>query len=488
MEFSGRANSNISMLTRHSIALLLLAAATVGQMAAQTPRDTSIDLQVQAKNPDFSGFPFTRPIAVGATLPSSCQIGQLHFLTSANPGSNLYACTGTNVWTVESGGGLTMAAQLGDFGAVLSSGTLTVGGSCSSATPCNARVGNTTFSISSPVTAAITGSTASDLALIYIDSAGNLTIADSTAPITCTGCTYLSGISQFPANCIPLWSWTIVGGALTAGGGRDYRALLSTTPVLAGTGIQVSRSSGIATVAIDPTSIPTLSGTNAFTGNNTFQNITVSSCTGCASGSVAAVTAIPPYLSIGGTKYIAATMGLVTLPNFTSGWSWVGGSSPTIANAPNGNVVFSGANTYWDLTPAATSVDSVFQCSYEPSGNNSTCGVALWDSTNNLIYAWTVVASPGNSPEYFLFASDWSYSGSGTPSYVGQVGSSYPTSTFAVPDLKVVKAGTALNFQISQDGGQTYTTMTSQSGVGNISAAGVTMNSATMNVLSLVTQ
>ncbi len=459
-------------------------------MAAQTPRDTSIDLQVQAKNPDFSGFPFTRPIAVGAALPGACQIGQLYFLTSANAGSNLYACTGTNVWTVESGSAQStaMAAQLGDFSAVLSSGTLAIGGACSTTTPCNARVGNTTFSFSSPATAVITGGTASDLALIYIDSAGNLTVADNSAPITCTGCTYLSGISQFPANSIPLWSWTIVGGALTAAGGRDYRAVLSTNPVIAGTGIQVTPSSGVATVAIDPTSIPTLSGSNAFSGSNTFQNITVASCTGCASGSAAAVTAAAPYLSIGGTKYVAATMAPATLPSFTNGWSWVAGNSPTSASGPNGDVVFSGVNTYWNLTSATTSIESVFNCAYEPNGNNSTCGVALWDSTNNLIYAWTVVASPGNSPEYFLFASDWSYSGSGTPSYVGQVGSSYPTSTFTVPHLRVVKAGTALAFQTSQDGGQTYTTITSQPGVGNISSAGVTMSAASMNVLSLVTQ
>lgn len=477
------------MLTRHSTALLLLASASIVRMAAQTPRDTSIDLQVQAKNPDFSNFPFTRPIAVGTVLPSACQIGQLYFLASANPGSNLYACTGTNVWTVESGSaqGLTMASQLGDFSAVLSGGTLTIGGGCSTTTPCNARAGNTTFSFSSPATAVITGATASDLALIYIDSAGNLTVADNAAPITCTGCTYLSGISQFPANSIPLWSWTIVGGALASGGGRDYRAVLSTNPVIAGTGVQVTGSSGVATVAIDPTSVPTLAGNNAFTGTNSFQNITVASCAGCASSS-AAVSAAPPYISIGGTKYVAATMAPATLPSFTNGWSWVAGNSPTVASGSNGNVVFSGVNTYWDLTSATASVESVFNCAYEPNGNNSTCGVALWDSTNNLIYAWTVVASPGNSPEYFLFASDWSYSGSGTPSYVGQVGSSYPTSTFEVPHLKMIKSGTTLNFQISQDGGQTYTTVTSQSGVGNISSAGVTMSSASMNILSLVTQ
>src|SRR5690242_18951522 len=100
-------------------ALTLLAA----QAFSQTSTGTSVDLQVQGRNPDFSNFSFTRPVAVGAVLPVSCQLGQFYFNSASQPGANLYACTAPNVWTLEggsgssSGSGATMAAQLGDFAA-----------------------------------------------------------------------------------------------------------------------------------------------------------------------------------------------------------------------------------------------------------------------------------------------------------------------------------------------------------------------------------
>src|SRR5689334_18137246 len=54
---------------------------------------TAIDLASQARNVDFSGFPFTRPIQTGAALPSTCQVGQLYFNSVTAAGSNLFACT-----------------------------------------------------------------------------------------------------------------------------------------------------------------------------------------------------------------------------------------------------------------------------------------------------------------------------------------------------------------------------------------------------------
>lgn len=76
---------------RRSIWILALAGSTFSQ--------TSINLATQARNADFSGFPFTRPTTAGSTLPASCQIGQLYFNTASPPGTNLFGCTATNVWT-----------------------------------------------------------------------------------------------------------------------------------------------------------------------------------------------------------------------------------------------------------------------------------------------------------------------------------------------------------------------------------------------------
>src|SRR5215831_6097173 len=45
------------------------------------------------------------PWTVGTSLPSSCSIGDAHFLTSAAPGSNLFICPAPNTWLLVAGGG-----------------------------------------------------------------------------------------------------------------------------------------------------------------------------------------------------------------------------------------------------------------------------------------------------------------------------------------------------------------------------------------------
>src|SRR5438552_1566672 len=51
----------------------------------------------------FFEFPFTRPISIGSALPSSCQIGQLFFNTTALAGANVYGCNQPNTWSVVGG-------------------------------------------------------------------------------------------------------------------------------------------------------------------------------------------------------------------------------------------------------------------------------------------------------------------------------------------------------------------------------------------------
>jgi hypothetical protein len=242
------------MFNRFGIAGLVLLA---GQAFAQTSTGTSLDLQVQGRNPDFSSFLLTRPMTVGAALPTSCQLGQFYFNSAAQPGANLYACTAPNVWTLEGvpGSGASMAAQLGDFAAVLASGTLTVGAGCSTSNPCNVRFGNVVYSFKNSATVTPSGST-SGLVMLYIDGSGNLT-AGSTVALTCGRCTYASGVTSFPSNSIPLFSWTITSGAFDAAGGTDFRALLSSKNLLSGMGMMISETAGTSTIAIDPSIVST---------------------------------------------------------------------------------------------------------------------------------------------------------------------------------------------------------------------------------------
>ena len=56
---------------------------------------------------DFSSASTTAPIKSGlnANRPATCTVGQFWFETDAAAGSNTYACTATDTWTLQSGGG-----------------------------------------------------------------------------------------------------------------------------------------------------------------------------------------------------------------------------------------------------------------------------------------------------------------------------------------------------------------------------------------------
>jgi hypothetical protein len=262
------------------LTMLSFSLGLAGSAFAQTTAPTTVNLQTQGRNPNFSAQAVTIPTTVGTTLPSTCQVGQLFFNSAAAAGSNLYACTATNVWTLEAGGsggtgtggsgsgsGASFASQLGDFSTALSSGTITIGAGCSAATPCHVRVGNTVYSFKSSATVTSSGST-SGLVFIYVDNLGNLT-AGSTATLTCTGCLYVSGVTAFPVGSIPLANWTVSGGSLQAGSGVDFRAFLSTKALTSGPGILISENSGISTLTVDPSVVSTFVATPPTTSSST---------------------------------------------------------------------------------------------------------------------------------------------------------------------------------------------------------------------------
>src|ERR1035438_9423741 len=173
---------------------------------------TQIDLQAQSKNVDFSGSPTTRPLKSGVTLPATCSVGDMFFLTNAAAGANLYGCAATNSWTLESngsGGGSSVqnASQLTDLAASNSSSTtLVIGATCSLATPCNVRLGSVTLAFTGSTSATISGGTGT--AFIYIDSSGNLTVGHNLTVVCSSGCVAVAGITAFPSDSVPLFTWT----------------------------------------------------------------------------------------------------------------------------------------------------------------------------------------------------------------------------------------------------------------------------------------
>jgi len=256
------------------IAVILLA----GMEAVVLRAQTAVDLKSQSRNIDFSAAVGTRPMQVGTALPPTCSVGQMFFKSGAPSGSNLYGCTSTNIWSLEAsgsggggGGGITSASQLADF-AVTRTGatTLVIGSQCSSATPCNGRFGSLTYSILGPGTVSISAGTG--LAFVYLASTGTLTVGHNLTA-TCSGCVAQSGITAFPPDSIPLFTWSATSGAWDANGGLDQRGFLSTSNVLPGFGLTSSVGLGATTINLDVavagqrTSAPPTSNTACVAGS-----------------------------------------------------------------------------------------------------------------------------------------------------------------------------------------------------------------------------
>ena len=57
---------------------------------------TKVNLREQAREVDFSGAVFTRPLKSGTVMPATCSVGDMYFKTNAAAGSNINVCVATN--------------------------------------------------------------------------------------------------------------------------------------------------------------------------------------------------------------------------------------------------------------------------------------------------------------------------------------------------------------------------------------------------------
>lgn len=233
-------------------AILLLAALTgAGALYGQL---TQIDLRLQSRNVDFSAASATKPFRSGTGLPATCGLGEMYYRMDAAAGMNVYGCTTTNSWTLEQGPVASMASQLGDFAVTLTSPTtLAIGANCSTATPCLTRFGALVYSFGSGATATI--SAGSGLALVYVSSAGVLTVGSNVTASCSGGCTALGGVTAFPADAIPVFTWSATNGTWDTSGGADQRAFLSSKSVTVGPGITATEISGKTLLSADTTVI-----------------------------------------------------------------------------------------------------------------------------------------------------------------------------------------------------------------------------------------
>jgi hypothetical protein len=154
------------------------------------------------------------------------------------------------------GGGASMGAQLGDFNVTQTSAAiLTIGPNCSTATPCNVRWGNRVYTFVSA--AAVTLTAGAGVAYIYVDANGTLTVGHNLTLACAASCTAVTGITAFPLNSIPLYTWTAAGGVWDTTGGLDKRALLSGKILNAGTGMVAVDTGSNTNISVDSAAVPT---------------------------------------------------------------------------------------------------------------------------------------------------------------------------------------------------------------------------------------
>ena len=177
--------------------------------------------------------------------------------TAPSSGQALAWNAGTLRWepqTLSGGGGsgASMASQLGDFAVARSSATvLTIGASCSATTPCTVRFGSLVYSFATGASATITAGTG--LAYVYVSSAGVLTVGHNLTASCNSGCAAQGGVTSFPSDAIPLFTWSATSGTWDASGDVDQRSVYSSKSILASTGLTSAESSGKTVVSVDST-------------------------------------------------------------------------------------------------------------------------------------------------------------------------------------------------------------------------------------------
>ena len=156
-----------------------------------------------------------------------------------------------------SGGGVTMAYQLGDLAVTRTSSTvLSIGAGCTSTSPCNVRFGYQVYSISNSATATISGS-GTGTAYVYVNGSGILMVGHNLTVTCSAGCTQQAGVTSFPPNVLPVYTWTASNGGWNNPGGTDQRAFLSAKTLAGGQGMVITESPGQSTLAVDNGVIPT---------------------------------------------------------------------------------------------------------------------------------------------------------------------------------------------------------------------------------------
>lgn len=272
----------------------ILLVVLLGLPGRKCEAQTKVDLSSQSKSVDFSTAAFTLPVRTGPSLSVSCRVGELFYKTNAPAGQNLYGCTSTNVWSLQSGGSgggsggggavSSVAGKVGDvslqytdltdFKVQLSGGTAVIGAGCSASLPCTVRFGSKSYLFPNPATISNltgTGTAGPHTVYIFVRADGILYFGINGVAVTgaaLTGAVLSIGTTNFPSDSYGLAVCSVSNNVMTQctdlrGTGRDVVAAADGT-------LQVisNPTTGYQEIAINPSAVATSTGSNDFSGNN----------------------------------------------------------------------------------------------------------------------------------------------------------------------------------------------------------------------------
>src|SRR5271165_3658588 len=177
---------------------------------------TQVDLRTQSREVDFSAAQSTKPAKTGPSLPVACGVGEAFFLTTAQPGSNWFLCTATNIWSLQGGGGGSggMVNNANDVRFLLtktSSTVLTLNGTMSTSNPAVIFGGTTAYKFTAPSTITVSGTASTGAVRVCFDpTTGQVSLYHNLAAAV-TGSGDLAGHVFTGTSCpyAQLWAPTM---------------------------------------------------------------------------------------------------------------------------------------------------------------------------------------------------------------------------------------------------------------------------------------
>ena len=130
---------------------------------------------------------------------------------------------------------------------------LSIGTDCTATSPCHVRFGNHVYTFVQSATATVQGGNGT--AWIYVNAAGQLITGHNFNVVCGNGCTASAGVTSFPPDSIPLYTWQTLNGSWLDHG-DDQRAGLSAKIIAADAGLLAENdSSGKTTIRLDATAV-----------------------------------------------------------------------------------------------------------------------------------------------------------------------------------------------------------------------------------------